>query len=258
VCRLCIYRGTRAQTDNAATTLASIYIVEDDADMAARVCLLLGQQGHQATWFDTPHKFFYQLSKSRPDAVVVDWMLPEMSGIDVVVRIRQLLGRNVGVLMLTALDSEDCVVNALKTGADDYVVKPGADAVLLARVDALLRRTATAPASMTLVREPYRLDYAKQSLRIADQVVALTPREFELAWTLFSQPSRLFTKEELQAAIWGKDHELGHNTLMQHIYQLRRKLQLAQHGARLLSVYGSGYRLELATANGASVPIPHA
>jgi two-component system, OmpR family, response regulator RegX3 len=228
--------------------MASIYLVEDHTDTATRVCGLLNQHGHETAWFDTPHKFFYQLNKSTPHVVLVDWMLPEMSGIDVVARVRQLLGRSVGVLMLTTLDSEDCVVTALQSGADDYVVKPGADAVLLARVDALLRRTAPATAPTTLVRGPYVLDHAARSVHIADLAVALTPREFDLAWTFFSQPSRLFTKPELQAAIWGKDQDLAQDTLMQHVYQLRRKLRLAQFGARLLSVYGSGYRLELATS----------
>jgi two-component system, OmpR family, response regulator RegX3 len=228
--------------------MALVYIVEDDPDTARRVRALLTDSGHQVEWFDTPHKFFYQLSKHSPALALVDWMLPEMTGIDVVLRLRQQLGRAVGVLMLTAMDSEQSVVTALQAGADDYVVKPGADAVLLARVQALLRRSLPAAPLNTLALGPYRFDYALQLTHVHEQVVDLAPREFDLAWTLFSQPSRLFTKDELQAAIWGKGEDTGHHTITQHVYLLRKKLALADHSARLVSVYASGYRLEVPTA----------
>jgi DNA-binding response OmpR family regulator len=225
--------------------MAWIYMVEDDADIAHRVCDLLVRHGHQTQWFDTPHKLFYELGKRRPALVLVDWMLPEMPGVDVVARVRQLLGRSVAILMLTALESEESVVLALQTGADDYVIKPSTDALILARVEALLRRmTQAAPASVIAIG-PYRFEFSQQSATIGGQAVELTPREFDLAWTLFSQPSRLVTKDELQAAIWGKGSDLGHHTIAQHVYLLRKKLELSKFGARLVAVYASGYRLEL-------------
>jgi two-component system, OmpR family, phosphate regulon response regulator PhoB len=168
-----------------------------------------------------------------------------MTGVDVVARVRQLLGRSVGVLMLTGLDSEQSVVTALQTGADDYVVKPSTDAVLLARVEALLRRSSRAAPASVISIGPYRFEFAQQAASIGGQQVELTPREFDLAWTLFSQPARLITKDELQAAIWGKGSDLGHHTIAQHVYLLRKKLELSKFGARLVAVYASGYRLEL-------------
>jgi DNA-binding response OmpR family regulator len=225
--------------------MAWIYMVEDDADIARRVCDLLERNGHQTLWFDTPHKLFYQLGKKSPALLIVDWVLPEMTGVDVVSRVRQLLGRSVGVLMLTGHDSEQSVVTALQTGADDYVVKPSTDAVLLARVEALLRRSAQAAPASVISIGPYKFEFAQQAATVGGQPVELTPREFDLAWTLFSQPARLITKDELQAAIWGKGSDLGHHTIAQHVYLLRKKLELSKFGARLVAVYASGYRLEL-------------
>lgn len=226
--------------------MASIYLLEDEPECARVTQALLTRHGHDVLWFDTPHALFYQLGKHKPACVLVDWVLPEMPGIDVVVRVRQLLGRTVGILMLTAMDAEQSVVQALCTGADDYVVKPCADAVLLARVDALLRRLAPPRSPSTCIEVgPYRLDYALQQVTLAGQLVELTPREFDLAWMVFSHPSRLITRQELQAAIWGKNSELGSHTLAQHVYTVRKKFQLAKFGAKLVAVYASGYRLDL-------------
>jgi two-component system, OmpR family, phosphate regulon response regulator PhoB len=226
--------------------MAVVYLVEDDPEVGRRVCALMHSSGHEALWFDTPHKFFYQLSKRTPACVLVDWVLPELAGIDVVTRVRQMVGHTVGVLMLTAVDAEDCIVRALAAGADDYVIKPMADAVLVARVEALLRRVAprSVPARV-LELGPYRLDFASQRAWLLGQDVELAPREFDLAWALFAQPARLITKQELLSAVWGKNSDLGHHTIAQHVYSVRKKLELAAHGVRLVAVYASGYRLEL-------------
>jgi DNA-binding response OmpR family regulator len=226
--------------------LALVYLVEDDAEVAQRVCALLQREAHEALWFSAPHQLFHELQKRTPGCVLVDWVLPELPGIDVVARVRELLGHKVGILMLTAMNSEDSVVAALETGADDYVTKPFADAVLLARVGALLRRlTPRSAPPKVLVVGPYRFDFAMQTACVNDTPIQMTPREFDLAWMLFSQPVRLFTKQDLQAAIWGKNSTYGFHTVAQHVYSVRKKLALAQNGVRLVAVYASGYRLEL-------------
>jgi DNA-binding response OmpR family regulator len=91
---------------------------------------------------------------------------------------------------------------------------------------------------------PYVLDYTQQQVLVDGIAVELTPREFDLAWTLFCSPARLFTKQELLAAIWGKNSEFGYHTIAQHVYSVRKKLALVEHGFKLLAVYASGYRLE--------------
>jgi DNA-binding response OmpR family regulator len=226
--------------------MALIYIVEDDPLFAASTQSLLVINGHSVEVFKSPHAFMHQLVKLPPKCAIVDWMLPEMLGIDVVRRVRETVGRSVGVLMLTAMDAEENVVQALECGADDYMVKPGSDPILVARLEALLRRLDQgADPRKKLLIGVYDLDFRQQCVRVDGQAVELTPREFDLAWTLFNQPARLFTKQELLAAIWGKDSDCGFHTISQHIYSIRKKLSLMEHGFRLVAVYGTGYRFEL-------------
>jgi DNA-binding response OmpR family regulator len=230
----------------AQIPMALIHLLEDDDIFAGSVQAVLARAGHDVHCFVTPHAFFYQLGKMPPRCAIVDWMLPEMIGVDVIRRLRQQVGRGVGVIMLTAIDAEKNVVEALEAGADDYLVKPGTNAVLTARVDALLRRLASdlATTAKRFTVGPYTLDFALQTVTLNGSRVELAPREFDLTWTLFSSPSRLFTKQELLASIWGRSGEVGHHTIAQHIYAVRKKLCLAEHGFKLLAVYATGYRLE--------------
>ncbi len=225
---------------------ALIYILEDDPECSAYVMDWLQAAGHTVKTFVRPHEFFYALSKQPPQCAVVDWRLPEMQGIDVVSRLRQLMSGAVGVLMLTSVDSEDSVVRALSAGADDYIVKPGSESLLVARVGALLRRlTPSESRNLVVERPPYKLDFARRVISIEGRELDTAPREFELAWAFFSEPARLFTKQELLAAIWGKQQDAGEQTVAQHVYLVRRKLALAENGFKLISVYGAGYRLEV-------------
>jgi DNA-binding response OmpR family regulator len=226
--------------------MALIHLIEDDEIFARSVQGVLERHNHEVQCFTTPHAFFYQITKQPPRCAIVDWMLPEMIGVDVVRRLRQQFSRNLGVIMLTAIDAEKNVIEALNAGADDYIVKPGTSAVLIARVEALLRRLGeeTATTAKRIDVGPYTLEFSQQSARLNGELLELTPREFDLAWTLFCSPSRLFTKQELLAAIWGKNAEFGHHTIAQHVYSVRKKLALADHGFKLLAVYASGYRLE--------------
>jgi DNA-binding response OmpR family regulator len=238
--------------------MALIHILEDDDACACALSELLSRQGHEVERFSTPHGFFYQLSKFPPRCAIVDWMLPEMSGFEVVKRTRQQVGGRVGIIMLTALDAEAKALAALAAGADDYLVKPTTDALLAARIEALLRRLVPAQVAMAKQIElgPYVLDLCTRKASIDGCDAQLAPREFDLAWTLFAQPSRLFTKDELLASIWGKHTEFGDHTIAQHVYALRKKLALVDHGFRLLSVYATGYRLEWADAPAPALPAP--
>jgi DNA-binding response OmpR family regulator len=226
--------------------MARIYVLEDDPLFAATTRDALVRAGHEVTVFETPHQFMYQVGKTAPQCAVIDWMLPEMPGIDVVRRLRQLFGRTLCIVMLTAVDSEDGIVAALGEGADDFMIKPGTERVLVARVEALLRRLRQEPGvKQEIELGPFRFDYAAQRVTVDGSPVELAPKEFDLAWTLFSDPSRLFSKDELLAAIWGKQAEWGHHTISQHIYAVRKKLMLTEHGFRLIAVYATGYRLEV-------------
>lgn len=224
-----------------------IYLLDDDAAVAARIGPWVEQIGCSLQSFVMPHAYFYALQKNRPMCAVIDWRLPEMDGVSVVRRTREVHGHRVGLLMLTSMDTEQSVVEALEAGADDFVVKPATEKVFRARLLALMRRIAVEASDdiTVLERGPYVLDREARTVTVDGRRCDIAPREFDLAWTLFREPSRLLTKHELLAAIWGKDLDVGSATITQHIYLLRRKLELASHGITLSSVYGVGYRLDL-------------
>lgn len=239
--------------------MASIYLLEDDPAYAQMVAAWLSDRGHAVSTFELPHEFFYAASKRPPRCAVIDWRLPEMEGVDVVARLRRQWPSGLGIVMLTAMDQEHYVVQALAAGADDYIAKPAARAVTVARIEALLRRLAPPAASDDCIdAPPYRFEFAIRKAMCAGRVVNLSPREFDLASALFREPHRLFTREELLAAVWGKEKETGGQTLVQHIYAVRKKLALLDHGYRIVPVYGSGYRLEVQRAGPADALPPQA
>jgi DNA-binding response OmpR family regulator len=226
--------------------MTQIHILEDDEACAGALAELLIRQGHEPKCFSAPHEFFYQLTKLPPRCAIIDWMLPEMSGLEVVKRTRQLVGGQMGIILLTALDDEDKAIAALGAGADDYIVKPATDVLLATRLKALLRRLVPAQTAMAkrIDLGPYALDLCTRSASIDGRDAGLAPREFDLAWTLFAQPSRLFTKDELIGLVWGRQTDFDVHTIAQHVCALRKKLELVAHGFKLQSVYGTGYRLD--------------
>jgi DNA-binding response OmpR family regulator len=226
--------------------MTQIHILEDDEACADALAELLTRQGHEPKCFSAPHEFFYQLTKLPPRCAIIDWMLPEMSGLEVVKRTRQLVGGQMGIILLTALDDEDKAIAALGAGADDYIVKPATDVLLAIRLNALLRRLVPAQTAMAKRIElgPYVLEQSTLCATIDGHDAGLAPREFDLAWTLFAQPSRLFTKDELIGLVWGRQNDFDQHTIAQHVCSLRKKLALVAHGFKLQSVYGTGYRLD--------------
>jgi two-component system, OmpR family, response regulator len=226
--------------------MPTIHLLEQDISNQGSLARLLTQRGHTTNHLASAHEYFYQLSKQPPRCVVVDWSFSDISGMEIVQRTRQLLGRHVGLIMLTDTEREDQAVLALNAGADDCFARPARDELLVARIEALLRRLVPAPVAEAkrLSVGPYTLDLGLRSVTINGVDAGLAPREFDLAWILFSQPSRLLTKDELLAMIWGKRSETGAHTIAQNIYALRKKLAFDGNGFELQSVYASGYRLE--------------
>jgi DNA-binding response OmpR family regulator len=226
--------------------MTTIHIVEKAQGCGQALAGLLSQRGHELACFTEAHEFFYQLGKLPPGCVIIDWELSPSCGRDVVERTRQLVGGRMGIIALMPSESQEETVSALGAGADDCVSKPINDVLLAARVDALLRRLLPmrVVTEKRLVRGPYTLDLGSRTATVEGSDAGLAPREFDLAWTLFSQLSRLFTKSELLALIWGKKSEFGAHTIAQHVYALRKKLKFDEYGFELQSVYATGYRLE--------------
>ncbi|MEX0791321.1 MAG: response regulator transcription factor, partial [Actinomycetota bacterium] len=178
--------------------------------------------------------------RSRPDVVVLDVMLPGMDGLEVCRRIQR--ERPVPVLMLTARDSETDMLVGLGIGADDYMTKPFSPRELVARVRALLRRARKFPSPPDKIFRvgDLEVDPARRQVRREEEIIHLTPIEFELLYTLAARPGVVFTREQLLSEVWGYRDGFGGRTVDSHVGALRRKL-----GSDLLrTVHGVGYAVE--------------
>ncbi len=218
-------------------------MLEDDTDHAALVTQTLQQAGHTYAVYTTGARFIQAMVRETFDVLVLDWMMPDMTGLDVLDWVRQ-LENHTPVLFVTSRDAEEDIVQALAHGADDYLVKPPRAAELLARLHALKRRADGAGGSGALTVGPYELDPSQAMVRLHGEILELTQRQFELALVLFRNTGRLLSRQYLLEAVWGLNDTVQTRTLDIHVSQLRTQLQLADNGLRINSVYAHGYRLE--------------
>jgi DNA-binding response OmpR family regulator len=179
--------------------------------------------------------------------VILDWMVPGMSGPEVCRRLRAV--STVPVLMLTARTAEDDRVRGLETGADDYVPKPFSPREVVARVQALLRRSPAAAGGTARPTRPptvvgaLHVDHFKREVRVGGGLVPLTPTEFRLIEALASHPGRAFAREDLLARAFGPDYDGLDRTVDTHVTNLRRKLAAGRNESLIQTVHGIGYRL---------------
>jgi DNA-binding response OmpR family regulator len=221
-------------------------ILDDDPVILESIVTLLSAAGHQCSQFNRSNALLQALRSETFDLFVLDWNLPDLSGVSVVEWIRNNLGAAVPVLLLTSRSVEEDVVTGLQAGADDYVTKPFRPAVLQARVAALGRRTQKAQATSSVEQfGEYALDLQQKSAVHAGQDVPLTSKEFQLALLLFRNADSAVSRQHVLETIWGLRADIPTRTLDSHITRLRTKLNLrAENGYQLSSIYGFGYRLE--------------
>lgn len=195
--------------------------------------------------FSTGRDFMRILARESFDLCLLDGNLPDMQGQEVLQWLRQDRGDATPVMFITARDGEEDLVAALRGGADDYLVKPVRRAELLARMEAVLRRTQPTAADDTLVVGPYHFDPGRKQLLLEGQAVELTEMEFDLALFLFRNFGRLVSRGHLLEAVWGRSPNVATRTVDTHISRVRSKLQLRpERGFRLAPTYNYGYRLE--------------
>lgn len=218
-------------------------VLEDDVDHALLVTEALHAGGHSAEVYGTGARFLQAMVRETFDVLVLDWALPDMTGIEVLDWLRQLQDRT-PVLFLTSRDTESDIVEALGHGADDFLVKPPRRAELLARLEALKRRAESYSSTSLLAVEPYEFDPSTSSVRLHGEMVDLTERQYQLAQLLFRNPGRLLSRQYLLEAVWGLNAQVQTRTLDIHVSQLRTLMRLGDNGWRINSVYAHGYRLE--------------
>lgn len=220
---------------------AKILIIEDDPDTARLVGLYLKRDGHRVLSASDGVDGLRQARVSRPDLIVLDLMLPGMGGMEICRELRD--ESAVPIVMLTARVEEADMLGGLESGADDYVTKPFSPRVLVARIKAVLRRTARE----ALERGPQQishgdvtLDLRRRSVRMAGKVAQLTPTEFRLLSMFMREPGRTFTRDQIIDRVFGYDFDGYDRTVDAHVANLRRRL--GANARHVHTVYGVGYR----------------
>ena len=223
---------------------ARILIVEDEASLADTIRYNLEREGYRVAIAEDGRRALERFEAEPPALVILDLMLPELSGLDVCRQIRQ--RSQVPIVMVTAKDSEADKVTGLELGADDYVTKPFSVRELVSRVRAHLRRAGmhqAEAADQILAAGPVAMDVARHEVRVGGELVDFTPKEFDLLETLLRRRGRLLTREFLISEIWGADYFGDTKTLDVHMKRLRQKVEEDPHRpAHLMTVRGLGYR----------------
>jgi len=225
---------------------AVVGLLEDDPDMAAVVGHWLEEAGYSVRLYRHATEYRRRQGSEAIDLLLLDWMLPDGTGIEVIEAIRVSANRNLPVIFLTARDAEDDMVRGLSSGGDDYVVKPPKQRELLARVQALLRRQGgTGDAGEMIELSPYRVDSRRRRISVAGREIELTQREFDLASFLFRRHGRIISRDALLENVWNLSAAVTTRTVDTHVSRLRKKLDLnGGKGWRLAAIYQHGYRLE--------------
>jgi two-component system, OmpR family, response regulator RegX3 len=220
-----------------------VLVVEDEESYSDALSYMLRKEGFQVAVAATGTAALDEFGRNGADIVLLDLMLPELSGTEVCRRIRQ--SSNVPVIMVTAKDDEVDKVVGLELGADDYVTKPFSPRELAARVRTVLRRARAAETpSERLSFGDVELDAATRDVRRAGVEVRLTAKEFDLLWFLASHPRRVFGRDQLMSRVWGYEAALDTGTVTVHVRRLREKIEVDPSAPRhLQTVWGVGYRL---------------
>jgi two-component system response regulator RegX3 len=223
-----------------------VALLEDDPDQGVLIKAWLEDGGYRCFHFTTAKELQRALQRDSFDLLMLDWMLPESSGIDALKWARQHLDWRIPVIFITRKDTDEDVVYALEQGADDYIAKPVSKGVVMARVRAMERRAfgdRTEKAVMQLGE--FEIDPAAGTVKRDGEVVTLTDREVKLATLLFSNLGRLLSRDYLLETVWGINPDIVTRTVDTHISRLRQKLELyPERGWQLKAVYQHGYRLE--------------
>jgi two-component system, OmpR family, phosphate regulon response regulator PhoB len=221
-----------------------VLIVEDEAPLVTMLRYNLEREGFAVDAAADGEEALLRIAERKPDAVLLDWMLPLVSGLEVCRQIRRSRAtRSVPVIMLTARTEEADRIRGLDSGADDYVVKPFSPSELVARLRAVIRRAQPSAAEDVLRYADVAMDLAAHRVSRAGQPVHLGPTEYRLLRHFLEHPSRVFSREQLLDRVWGHESEIELRTVDVHIRRLRKALN--QHGGELLrTVRSAGYALD--------------
>ena len=224
---------------------ARILIVEDEEALTQLLRYNLETQGYDVETIARGDEADTRLKESIPDLVILDWMLPGLSGIELCRRLRaRPETRQLPIIMLTARGEESERVRGLATGADDYIVKPFSVPELIARVAALLRRSSPERVADLLSFGEIEIDREKKRVSRSGRAIDLGPTEYRLLEFLMERPGRVFSREQLLDGVWGSDIYIDERTVDVHVGRLRKALNRGHGNDPIRTVRGAGYALD--------------
>jgi len=227
------------------STKPTILVVEDEAPLVTLLRYNLEKEGYRVCEATDGEEALTLIAERTPDLILLDWMLPVLSGIEVCRQLRRKpRTRDVPIIMLTARGEEGDKIRGLNTGADDYLTKPFSLPELLARIKALLRRVAPAQSKGALVYGDIQMDLTGHRVTRANRYVHLGPTEFRLLQFFLQHPGCVFSREELLNAVWGPDIYVEPRTVDVHIRRLRKALNADDDQDIIRTVRAAGYALD--------------
>jgi len=223
-----------------------VALLEDDAAQAELMKSWLEEKGSNCHIFPDGAQLVKAIKSESFDVMVLDWEVPNMSGIEVVKYIRKTFDWSIPIIFTTNRDSEEDIVTALESGADDYLIKPMRKGELFARLNAVLRRSNSNYIDLKGISfPPYEMDVSTNEIQMDGKSIYLTTKEFELALFLFQNCGRVLSRGHILESVWGQRADLNTRTVDTHVSILRQKLTIRpQNGWRLNTIYRHGYRLE--------------
>jgi len=222
-----------------------IAVLEDDRSQAfvLRQCLTVA--GHNPNSFDRGHSLLEAVQTERFDALLLDWNVPDLSGIDVLNHVRKQLNSNIPAVIVTSREAEDDIVHALREGADDYICKPIKPKELIARLESVTKRDTTVASTHVLDFGRLLVDIPSRRVLINNKPVTLSVKDFDLAVFLLRNVGRVLSRRQIVEGVWGAEADVTSRTLDTHVSRVRNKLWLTiSNNWHLGAVYGHGYRLE--------------
>lgn len=226
-----------------------VLIVEDEPSLVALLRYNLEKSGYRVDEAVDGQEALLKVQEEKPDLILLDWMLPQMSGLEVCRQVRRSqTSRNIPIIMLTARGEEGDRVRGLDSGADDYISKPFSPGELLARMRAVLRRIRPALADEVLTCGDIVMDIAAHKVMRDGKEVRLGPTEFRLLRHFMEHPGRVLSRDQLLDAVWGRDVYVEQRTVDVHIRRLRKALNVDIESDPIRTVRSAGYSLEIAPA----------
>jgi two-component system phosphate regulon response regulator PhoB len=225
---------------------ANIFIVEDEKPIITLLQYNLEKEGYKVNFSETGEEGIQSIKKNVPDLIILDWMLPDFSGIEVCNQIKKNNKlKNIPVLMLTAKSEEEDKVRGFESGVDDYVTKPFSYKEILLRVKSLLKRTKPTLVEDISIFHDLKVDRITKRIFRGDKEIKVGPTEFRLLDFLIKSPKRVYSREQLLNNIWGNEINVEARTVDVHIRRLRKAINIESLPKLIRTVRSSGYSLDI-------------